>query len=255
MTPPTAAVSSGRVQRRGVSTRIQYVCSWGGVATVGVCFTGWLVAGVLPFPLGPADDTATVAAFYADHRAALVGGLILCTVGIALVTPLFAVIAVHMRRTEGRYPVLTVLQVLTGAATSVLLILPMLIMATTGFVPERPPEITRTLNDLAWLLFLTPIAPFILQNLAMATAILTDRRGVFPRWAGYLNLGVAFAFVPDVLAFVFRSGPFAWNSVLIFWLALTAYAVFLVAMGVAVRRPIASGASAAETLEETAART
>ncbi len=225
-----------------MSTRVQYACSWGGLATVVVCFTGWLIAGVLPFPLGPSDDTAAVAAFYADHRGSLLAGLILCTVGITLVIPLFAVITVHMRRTEGRYPVLTVAQLLTGAATSVLLLNPMLLMTATGFAPDRPPEITRTMNDLAWLFFITPIAPFILQNLAMATAILGDRTRVFPRWAGYANLCIAFCFVPDVLAFVFRSGPLGWNGVLIFWLALTAYAVFLVAMGAAVRSAIASGA-------------
>ena len=133
----------GTALRPTTATRVQYICSWGGVATVVLCVTGWLIAGVLPFPLGPADDTATVVAFYADHRPALLTGLILCTVGIVLVVPLFAVIAVHMRRTEGAFPVLTVIQVITGAVTSVLLLIPMLLMTTIGFAPERPPELTR----------------------------------------------------------------------------------------------------------------
>jgi hypothetical protein len=223
-----------------LSLRVQRLCAWSGVATVVVTFAGWLIAGVLPLPLGPSDAASEVVAFYAGHQTRLLIGLVVATLGIALVMPLFAVVAVHMLRIEGRFPVLTFLQLIAGAATTVLLLMPLLLMAVIGFAPGRPVELTVAMNDIAWLLFITPIAPFIIQNLAMGGAILTDRRGVFPRWAGYLNLWVAFAFVPDVLAYFFHAGPFGWNGVFVFWLALTAYAVFLVAMGIAVRPAIAS---------------
>jgi hypothetical protein len=46
-----------------------------------------------------------------------------------------------------------------------------------------------------------------------------------------------------VLALVIHRGPFAWNGVLIFWLALSTYTIFLVVMGLFVRysalRPVA----------------
>ena len=47
---------------------------------------------------------------------------------------------------------------------------------------------------------------------------------------------MAIAFIPDVLAYFFKTGPFAWNGVFVFWLALTAYCAFLVAMSVVCRR-------------------
>jgi hypothetical protein len=66
---------------------------------------------------------------------------------------------------------------------------------------------------------------------------------------GYLNLLVAFSFVPDVLAYFFKTGPFAWNGVFVFWLALTTYSVFLVAMAVACRRANATLPAAAADSE------
>jgi hypothetical protein len=164
------------------------------------------------------------------------------TLGVCLVFPLIAVIAIFMWRMEGRTPILTFLQLLTGAATGVCLLLPLLLMTTIAFRPARSPELTVTLNDIAWLLFLTPIAPFIIQNVAIGLAILKDQARTLPRWVGYLNFWIALAFVPDVLAFFFHGGPFGWRGIVIFWLALAAYSVFLVVMGVVLRNAIRASA-------------
>jgi hypothetical protein len=116
--------------------------------------------------------------------------------------------------------------------------MPMILMTIITFRPDRNPELTVTLNDVSWLLFLTPIGPFIVQNVAIGTAILADRKGILPRWVGYLNFWVAFLFLPDVLAFFFHSGPLAWHGILVFWLAFVAYAVFLIAMGLVLRQAV-----------------
>jgi hypothetical protein len=62
---------------------------------------------------------------------------------------------------------------------------------------------------------------------------------------GILNFWVAFLFVPDILAFFFHSGPFAWNGIFIFWLAFVAYAVFLIAMGLVLRHAVKDSPGAA----------
>lgn len=224
---------------RGValSTRIQLLCAWSGPATVVVATIGFMIAGVLPFPLGPNSTTEQVVEFY-SHDSRVIIGLVIAALGVCLVFPLIAVIAVHMVRMEGRTPVLTFLQLITGAATGVLLYIPLLLMTLISFRPERSAELTVTLNDISWLLFITPIGPFMIQNIAIGTAILADRSGVLPRWVGYLNYWVAFLFVPDVLAFFFHSGPFAWRGIFVFWLAFVAYAVFLIVMGLVLRQAI-----------------
>jgi hypothetical protein len=222
-------------------TRILTLCAWGGPATVVIALTGWLIAGVLPIPLGPDSTTDQVVSFY-SHDTRVLTGLVMSTLGVCLVFPLIAVIAVFMMRMEGRTPILTFLQLITGAATGVCLLLPLLLMTTIAFRPDRSPELTVTLNDIAWLLFITPIAPFMIQNVAIGVAILNDKQQILPRWVAYVNFWVAFSFIPDVLAFFFHSGPFGWRGIFIFWLALTTYTIFLVVMSVTLLKAIRESA-------------
>ena len=217
-----------------MSRVLQGICAWAGPATVVVAFVGWLIAGVLPIPLGSSSTTDEVVAFYSNDTRVLIG-LVIASLGVSLVFPLVALIGLVMARIEGRSPLMALVQLVTGAATGLLLLLPMLLMAVIAFRPDRNPELTVTLNDIAWLLFLTPIAPFMIQNIAIGTAILGHKQSVLPRWVGYLNFWVAAAFIPDVLAFFFHSGPFSWRGVFVFWLALFAYAAFLIVMGVVLR--------------------
>jgi hypothetical protein len=233
-----------------MSATVKSVCAWAGPATVVVTLTGWLIAGVLPLPLGSSSSTEEVVAFY-SHDTRVLLGMVIAQLGICLVFPLIALIALAMLRIEGRSPLLTIIQVVTGAATGVLLLIPMLLMAIIAFRPDRTPELTVTLNDIAWLLFLTPIAPFMIQNIAIGTAILTDKRSVLPRWVGYFNFWVAAAFIPDVLAFFFHAGPFSWRGIFVFWLALFAYAAFLVVMGLVLRT---ANLNESHTSDETAPR-
>jgi hypothetical protein len=230
-----------------MSKRIQLVCAWSGPATVVIVSIGFLIAGVLPVPLGPNSTTEEVVDFY-GHATRVAAGLVIAGLGVCLVFPLIALIGVFITRMEGRTPVLTFLQLVSGAATGVFLVMPLLLMTVIPFRPDRTPELTITLNDVAWLLFITPIGPFIIQNITIGTAILNDHRAVLPRWVGYLNYWVAFSFVPDVLAFFFHSGPFAWRGIFVFWLAFVAYAVFLIAMGLVLRNAILA-ADAHETVE------
>lgn len=224
-----------------MTKRILTLCAWGGPAAIVVALTGWLIAGVLPIPLGSESSVAQVVAFY-SHDTRVLAGLVIASLGVCLVFPLIAVIGVYMVRMEGRTPILTFLQLITGAATGVLLLLPMLLMAIIAFRPDRNPELTVTLNDITWLLFLTPIAPFMIQNVAIGVAILNDKDQTLPRWVAYVNFWVAISFIPDPLAFFFHSGPLAWRGILIFWLALTTYCVFLLVMGLTIRKAIKESA-------------
>jgi hypothetical protein len=236
-----------------MSTRIQLLSAWCGPAAAVVVLLGWLLAGVLPMPLGSDSPVADVVAFYATDTPRVVAGIVLSGIGFGLVFPLVAVIAVTMVRMEGRTPILTFLQLITGAATGIMLLIPMILMAICGFRPDRNPEITVTLNDISWLMLITPIAPFMLQNIAIGLAILNDRQHILPRWAGYLNFWIALSFVPSALPYFFHSGPFAWRGIFVFWLALTTYCIYLVVMGLLTRRAVLDAAPDREDLAAAAA--
>jgi hypothetical protein len=229
-----------------ITKRIQLLCALCGPAMIIVAFAGWFLSGVLPLPLGAHNTTEEVVAFYRDHSTAVRAGLVIAGIGLGGIFPLVAVISIQMMRMEGRYPILTFLQLVTGSATGVLLLVPMLLMTIAGFRPDRTPELTVTLNDAAWLLFITPIMPFIIQNIAIGVAVLTDRNGIFPRWCGYLNLLVGFSFLPDVLPYFFFAGPFAWDGIFVFWLALTTYTIWAITMGILSRRAVLADPNLAE---------
>jgi hypothetical protein len=218
----------------------QLACTWGGPVTLVGALAGWLLAGVLPVPPAASYSTAQTVAWYAGNPTAVRAGLLLATIAVCGIGPLIAVISIQMLRIEGRRPLLSLLQLLSGAVTWVMLFLPMIIMNVAAFRPDRNPELTVTLTDLAWLLFITPIGPFIVQNLAIAAAVFTDRsaRPVFPRWLGYANVWIAVLFCPAGLAYFFKSGPFAWQGLFAFWFGLFFYSVWIVLMFVTVRRAV-----------------
>jgi hypothetical protein len=164
----------------------------------------------------------------------------MASIGLCFIGPFVAVIAAQMLRMEGRTPILTLLQVISGAVTWVMLFVPMIILNVAAFRPERSPELTQMLTDLAWLLFLTPIGPFVVQNIAIGSAVLGDRGAapVLPRWTGYLNLWVGLLFCPAALAYFFKSGPLAWHGVFVFWLGTVAYGVWALAMWYVLRKAV-----------------
>src|ERR1700751_4257840 len=91
------------------------ICAWSGPATVVVTFAGWLIPGVLPFPLGPASSLEQVLSFYTEDNTLVKVGLVIATIGMALTLPLCAAISVHMVHMEGRTPVLSFLQLASAA--------------------------------------------------------------------------------------------------------------------------------------------
>lgn len=227
-----------------IARNIQLVCVWCGPVLVVLGLLGMALAGIFPVP-PRADNSATeTVALYADHPNLVRTGLILATLALSLIGPLVAAITAWMLRIErGRPPTLSVLQTMAGTVTWIMLMVPLIVMNVAAFRPERSPELTQLLTDLAWLLFLTPVAPFLIQNVAIGAAVLSDPspRPSVPRWVGYANFWVGLSFVPSLLAYFFKSGPFAWQGVFVFYLTFGAYTFWVLMMSWALRRVILDG--------------
>src|SRR5207237_981384 len=96
------------------------------------------------------------------------------------------------------------------------------------------------LNDLAWTALVLPTAPGIVQLVSIGMAVLGDasERPLFPRWLAYLCFWVAMTFVPGNFLLMFKTGPFAWNGLLSFWVAAAGYGIWLLTMVVMCRRAV-----------------
>lgn len=179
----------------------------------------WPAAGFFP-PHLPSASAEEIAAIYQRDAFGIRLGMIVILVAGALFAPFVASIAAQMRRIEHRVtPVLSYTQLVAGTAGVLLFIIPAMIWTVAAYRPERSPEITQTLNDIGWMFFVMPFVLAFVQNLALGFAVISDKRPrpVFPRWLGYFNFWIALLFVPGCLITFFKTGPFAWNGVIAFW--------------------------------------
>jgi hypothetical protein len=204
-----------------MNPRSQIICAWCGILCPVLLFVAiWPVAGFFP-PHLPSASAAEIAAIYQQNTNNIRFGTILMLISGGLYGPYTAAIAAQMRRMENREtPVLSYTQLAVGSASILLFIIPALIWSVAAFRPDRPAEITQALNDLGWFFFVMPFVLGFIQNLALGFAIFTDKNptSIFPRWVGFFNVWIAVLFIPGCLLTFFKTGPFAWNGILAFWI-------------------------------------
>ena len=211
----------------------QRLGTWCGLIGAALLGAGLLIAGFIP-PPSPSLGADEIAAIYQSRGWLIRIGMLIAVASNAFYLPFIAVVSTQMRRMQGVSRMPTYLQLGAGSIGTLLLLLPQMTFLVTAFRPERDPQLTMTLNDIGWLFFITPFPTFAAQNVGIALGILGDKRAqpVFPRWLAYLNLWAALLFVPAGLAFIFKTGPFAWNGLISFWVPAVVFFSWIVAMAV-----------------------
>lgn len=234
-TPPTSPTPLSALR---MGTRSQIAAAWSGPALIVLVVIGFLlVAGYLP-PVYASDTADEIADFYRTDTDRIRLGLVIGFVGWTPWAALTAVMAVQLARMQPQRPVLPMIQLVTGAAGYIFLLLSMIMLLVTTFRPERSPEITQALHDLGWFTLFITVPAFSTQALAIGVATL--RRDppvqVYPRWFGYANIWVAIRFVPALALPFFKTGPFASQGVMVYWLAFVVFFLWILAMLVVIRR-------------------
>jgi len=162
-------------------------------------------------------------------------------------------------RVEGEYTPLSYIQLGTGMLGVLLFIFPVMVMQTAAFRPDRDPDFLLLLNDLAWIPFVGVFMLAVVQNIAIGVCAFQDPTGkVFPRWLGYFNIWVALLFLPAALLYFFKTGPFAWDGVFVFWVPLSIFGAWFFVMFFVTRKAIldqAAGESGAKVTAKPAAAT
>lgn len=185
-----------------------------------------MVSGFIP-PPSPSASATEIAAFYADDVDLNRIGVLLFSVGGSLFLPFGVAVATQRRRIEG--PVSPMAYVQFGAATitATTTVVYSFFMLTLAFRPDRPPDLMRLLNDLAWLPFVGVWSPGALQASAVAIAVLSDKRPeeerALPRWIGWLSVWMAFTSLSGSLVVFFTDGPFAWDGLIAFHVAANVF--------------------------------
>lgn len=215
-----------------MGTKNQLICAWCGPTFLVLLALGlWGLAGWVP-PPSPTDSAEQVSAMFQQDTTRIRLAMLAFMTGVPLYLAWTAAVTGQLNRIEGRRASLAHTQLLAGGLVAAGLVLPIMIWAAAAYRPERSPEATQTLNDLAWIPFLGLFSPAVLQMLAIALVIFADDRAepALPRWAGYFNVWVAILGIPAGLLIFFKDGPFAWDGVFGFWIPAPIFFVWVSVM-------------------------
>jgi hypothetical protein len=233
--PPTPSINPELVaalaRRATIKRRIWQGAIWcWPVAVVGAGVAFAFVAGFVP-PPAPSLSAPELAAVFDANRNGIRIGILIAMFATALMLPFFAVVSAEMKKIEGRLGLLAPIQF--GGAIMLVMIFQIIGLAwlSASYRPEANPDVIRAFNDYCWFAWSTFIATYSIQYLCMAAAGFMDirQRPIWPRWAAYLNLWVAITGAGGVLAVFFKTGPFAWNGIIGYWIPVI---VFVVGMSV-----------------------
>jgi hypothetical protein len=202
---------------------------WSGIAFIVILLVGqWVIADFVP-PPSPHNTMAQTVRIYVEHRDRIRIGLIIAVIGSTLAGPWAIAIAIVMRRIEGEVAPLAWLQVAFGALLVFEFLVPLMMWEAAAFRPLVDPMFTYRLNDLASITYDGLPTTAALQAAALGVAVLRDRRTapLLPRWLAYLSFWAAIGFLPGILNPLAKTGPFAWNGLLSWWLGLGIFGVWI----------------------------
>jgi hypothetical protein len=191
-------------------------------------------------PMSPTMSADAVANFYRDHTARIRYSMILFNwFGVGLI-PTVILLAMQVRRMAHRTPILSYSLMACAGGPPCLFLIANMFWLLGAFRPERSPELTQLLNDLAWVTFTVLVPYLIAQCLLLALAIYWDRqeRPVFKMWVAHFNVLVAVALAPAAFTALTLRGPLAWDGLLSFWVKNFAIAAWIVVMGVVLGQSI-----------------
>lgn len=197
---------------------------------MGVLFVaGFALADFFP-PPSPNQSAAEVAATIDGNRTKIRFGIILCLASCPLLMPFLASFTIQMRRIEGPRPILAYSQLALGALATIEFVIPYVFMLVSTYRTDQHPDVTRALYDVSWFFFLGVVSTFVLQLALFGIAVLIDTRPqrVFPRWLGYANIWLALMFTPASFLVFFKTGPLAWNGLLVWWVPVFAFLLWFV---------------------------
>lgn len=223
-----------------MKTTAQTISLW-----VSLVFGAILLGALLLFPgffppMSPKLSADRVANFYADHKERIRASMIIVNFCGVMLIPFFMVIVHQMKRMATPTPVLAYSYLSVASSSTALFAVADLFWLIAAFRPERDPQQTVLLNDIAWIVFTAPVGMIVAQNLCLALAVHLDSSPtpVLPRWVAPFSVVTALAIAPAACAAVLQSGPLAWNGAISFWLRISAYGVYILVMFVVLRAAV-----------------
>lgn len=235
---PSNTGAARQIQPRGTGS-VERAFVWCGIAGLVLIGIGLGVAHLLP-PPSPSRTADQVAAFYQHHTNSFRVGTVIMGFGATMLAPWLAAVARRLYGIPVHGPTTTYCFIGLGMMWVFQIVLPIGLGQVVAFRPDRPATDTEALNDLFFILFISPAYVFVVQMALTGYAILADRREcpAFPHWLGYVSLWAALGTVAGVVTIFFKDGPWAWNGAFGWWIPVVTFGIWIAAMSYATLRPL-----------------
>lgn len=177
-------------------------------------------------PPKPWWDANRVVQWFAENQWGLLSGFSLIFAFGGLVLASTALIAYSMRRMSvspafaWSYLIIYSLSILPG------MLVTCIALVVGAIRPDRDPKIMHALYDMGFIAFSGTMGIFLIGSVVWAVAILIDKNGILPKWLGYFNIANALTEVVVATCVIFKSGPFAWNGTIAFWINFAVFGIY-----------------------------
>jgi hypothetical protein len=180
---------------------------------------------VMP-PPKPGLTQQEIVAFVESNARSMQSAWVLLSLTLGFASLSSGLIVTQMKRMRGVSPALAYayLAVLAVAALPGCLFCG-LMFALAAF-RQREPQVVALLYDMGMLSFVGSLGCFVTQYLVFAIAIFLDRRGIFPKWLAYMSLWGIVTELVAIPIWIFRSGPYAWDGLISFYLGTVIFVVW-----------------------------
>jgi hypothetical protein len=211
----------------------QTICWW---ATIIFYQFFGLIFGYLTKIMGPPIPGADLSqpgiiAFTLGNAIHMQIGLVLLAIALGFSALGTGLVVVQMKRMSGAGPVLAYGYLACGAVAALPgCLLCGLLFAVASFRPDRDPHIIAMLYDAGFIGFVGCLGCFITQDVFFAIAVFLDKRGIFPKWLGYITIWGLVTELVAVPAWIFKTGPYAWNGIIGFYLGTIIFVVWLISL-------------------------
>ena len=201
------------------------IWSWP-VCLVGTLATFMLIGGFIP-PPKPSWTAQEIAAFFTAEPIHVRFGAMGFLYFTGTMILFYSVISEEIKKIEGEPALLARIQISSAIILVTIFQLLGLAWLLASYRTDVSPDVIRMLNDYCWFCWSMFIPTYIVQYLCIVVAAFMDKREnpTWPRWAGWVNLWIAFGGAGGIAAVFFKAGPFAWNGLIGFWIPVIVYAL------------------------------
>jgi hypothetical protein len=174
-----------------------------------------------------------LADWYAARHTSIRIGAVVSSICSGFMLPLSVVIASQIARIDGGQRVWSIAALCGGVMTSIFMVLPPVFWGVAAYTPSRDAQVTAVAHEFGTLTFVSVVPYYLFLFVAVIVFCFRAPRAAhspFPRWFGYFTAWIALMFEAGPFAFLTKTGPFAWDGILAFWIPFVLIIVWMSVM-------------------------